>query len=293
MKKISIKHPVIIIIITGLCFLLLCASFFVWLSFQPYRNFTFQMLSWDVVETPGKDRFYYPKEWSLKEGECGYAFFDENGELLMFQIKEDNTGNYHNDYIAESKFDFDGFYMPEEITEVKVLQGDKEFTKRGIIFISNDGNGTREFIVWSDQVSDELLEKFIMSYQFYYSDTPVTNGGCIVENAVIDYGVSTIHSKEDLEAAVEWIKRELKETTSEEIELVALQYAGDEISEENLAYCQYLSDDDGPETISCAVFWATFEMMDSDDNPVQEDWVWYLVKDESGQWWTVNSEPNP
>ena len=131
-----------------------------------------------------------------------------------------------------------------------------------------------------------ILLSILMVLLIFASCSPLPSGK--VENAVIDYGVSSVYSAEDLEIAVESIKAKIK--TWHNCELLTLQYAGDKISEENLSYCQSLSK--GKNGISCAVFVSSFKTDKSaggfNANTIYENWMWYLVKDKSGQWAIVS-----
>ena len=147
-----------------------------WVPKNPYRTRNLNTYyTWDFVTTEAVDRIWFPENWEVKEGEYGFAFFDENGELMMFQYQKDFVwNNLYNDCI-------DGLIMipPDEHATCDELYGSRaelythtltqdgvEITKRGFRLISAEDN--LHFIIWSDTLSQEFLDEFLNSYQYNY-----------------------------------------------------------------------------------------------------------------------------
>ena len=106
----------------------------------------------------------------------------------------------------------------------------------------------------------------------------------------IDYGDSTLYSKEDMAAAITEIRKEFD--TWEGCELHSITYGSDAAcSEENIAWMNELeAANDAQEAFSqCILFKSDFHSPKNGGgawNADQEytDWQWWLARSENGQW---------
>lgn len=99
---------------------------------------------------------------------------------------------------------------------------------------------------------------------------------------------SDIYSQEDLDAAQAAIMNVINNEWEVKVEWVELAYAGDEVSAENLEYCQDLN----PEVSACVVFTSNFHIPEQDvqmaggfePNADINGWSWILGKNAAGEW---------
>lgn len=106
----------------------------------------------------------------------------------------------------------------------------------------------------------------------------------------IDYGNSTLYTKEDMAAAITEIRKEFD--TWEGCELHSITYGSDAAcSEENIAWMNELeAANDAQEAFSqCILFKSDFHSPKNGGgawNADQEytDWQWWLARSENGQW---------
>lgn len=106
----------------------------------------------------------------------------------------------------------------------------------------------------------------------------------------IDYGTSSIYSKEDMDAAIKIIMKEFE--AFEGCELHSLSYTSDEESNtaENIAWMNQCKAKDDPEVFTqCIAFNSSFHSPKTDSgawNPDEEytDWSWWLARSDGGEW---------
>lgn len=101
----------------------------------------------------------------------------------------------------------------------------------------------------------------------------------------IDYGNSDIYSREDMDTAVELIKRRVDSWKG--CKLYSVCYTDDGLSERELAYCNQIAEDKVVYT-ECMVFRASFRSpilggYSWNANYVY-DWTWYLARTENSDW---------
>lgn len=102
----------------------------------------------------------------------------------------------------------------------------------------------------------------------------------------IDYGSSTLYSREDMDAAVALIRTEFG--TWEGCELHSLRYASDECcSEENLAWMNSLREGEG--FTRCIEFLSDFHSPKKGGGAWEpdfeyKDWQWWLARTDGGEW---------
>lgn len=106
----------------------------------------------------------------------------------------------------------------------------------------------------------------------------------------IDYGTSSIYSKEDMDAAIKIIMKEFE--AFEGCKLHSLSYTSDEEcnTAENIAWMNQCKAKDDPEVFTqCIVFNSSFHSPKTDSgawNPDEEytDWSWWLARSDGGEW---------
>ena len=106
----------------------------------------------------------------------------------------------------------------------------------------------------------------------------------------IDYGTSSIYSKEDMDAAIKIIMKEFE--AFEGCELHSLSYTSDEEcnTAENIAWINQCKAKDDPEVFTqCIAFNSSFHSPKTDSgawNPDEEytDWSWWLARSDGGEW---------
>ena len=99
---------------------------------------------------------------------------------------------------------------------------------------------------------------------------------------------SQTYSEEDLVVAEAAIRNVIDNEWNVKVEAVELAYAGDEVSANNLEYCQSLN----PEISECAVFTSSFHIPEQDTvmagafepNTDINWWSWTLGKNAAGEW---------
>ena len=99
---------------------------------------------------------------------------------------------------------------------------------------------------------------------------------------------SQIYTDEELTAAKDAIMNVINNEWEVKVESVELAYAGDEVSANNLEYCQSLN----PEIAECAVFTSSFHIPEQDavmagafePNADINGWSWTLGKNAAGEW---------
>ena len=111
-----------------------------------------------------------------------------------------------------------------------------------------------------------------------------SNGGD-VSKVQIDYGQSSIYSREDMDSAIQKIKEEFK--TWKGAKLLSVSYTDDKRAEEELSYCNELKD--GADFSECIVFESVFHSPKKDSgawNPDQDytGWQWYLARSRKEDW---------
>ena len=102
-----------------------------------------------------------------------------------------------------------------------------------------------------------------------------------------NHPISQLYSEENLAAAQVAIEDSVNEWEVA-IESLEISYAGDEVSNENLEYCQSLN----PEATECAVFTSSFHIPEQDvemagafePNADITGYSWYLGKNAAGEW---------
>lgn len=108
-----------------------------------------------------------------------------------------------------------------------------------------------------------------------------------VSNAKIDYGSSSLYSKEDMDSAIKRIKKEFAKWDG--CELHSISYSSDEeCNTENIAWLNDLADRPTNYT-QCIMFKSDFHSpKQSEDawNPDYEykDWEWWLARTDNGNW---------
>jgi len=110
-------------------------------------------------------------------------------------------------------------------------------------------------------------------------------GKAKMNNVSVDYGKSEIYSQEEMDSAVELIKKEF--SAWDGCKLHSISYRGDEYSKNNVDYCNELEKDAGYD--ECIVFESSFHSpKDGGDawNPDEEyaGWDWYLARKSNGSW---------
>lgn len=115
-------------------------------------------------------------------------------------------------------------------------------------------------------------------------------GNKTVSEANIDYGTSSIYTEEDMNAAIELIKREFK--TWDGCELHSIAYSSDdECNKSNIAWMNDLeAANDAKETFTqCIMFQSSFHSPKEASGGLNADeeytgWQWWLARSERGQW---------
>lgn len=106
----------------------------------------------------------------------------------------------------------------------------------------------------------------------------------------IDYGTSSIYTKEDMNAAIELIKQEFNRWDG--CELHSISYSDDEAcSESNIAWMNELEEaNDTKETFTqCIMFESDFHSPKKGGgawiaDKEYTDWQWWLARTDGGQW---------
>ncbi|MBR2716097.1 MAG: hypothetical protein IKB73_07840 [Ruminococcus sp.] len=102
----------------------------------------------------------------------------------------------------------------------------------------------------------------------------------------LDYGESQIYTNEDIKAAAKKVVGEFKSFSG--CVLYSLEYAGDEICEEELSYVNSLREDGVKEFSECLVFNSEFRSpINGGDAWEPNDiytWSWHLGREKDGEW---------
>ncbi len=110
------------------------------------------------------------------------------------------------------------------------------------------------------------------------------NGGD-VNNVSIDYGKSEIYSQQDMDSAIEVIKKEF--ATWDGCDLNEISYLGDDIAKDSIDYCNQLKQDAAFD--ECIVFESSFHSPKNGGDAWEPDeentgFSWYLARKENGAW---------
>jgi len=114
--------------------------------------------------------------------------------------------------------------------------------------------------------------------------------GEIIYNTVEEEVVEEValYTQEDLAAATDTINNVVNNEWTVTVEWFTVSYAGDEVSRENLSYCQSLNAD----VEECAVFTSSFHIPEQETemaggfepNTDMNDYSWYLGRTAGGEW---------
>ncbi len=104
------------------------------------------------------------------------------------------------------------------------------------------------------------------------------------KNYTLDYGSSEMYSKKDIESAAEVVLKEF--CTFNGCVLYSLEYAGDDVCEEELSYVNELNDNES--YVDCLVFYSEFRSPVNGGGAWSANeiytWSWYLGREEDGKW---------
>ena len=116
------------------------------------------------------------------------------------------------------------------------------------------------------------------------------HAGEIIYNTVDEEVVeeAALYTQEDLAAAINIINNVVNSEWTVTVENFEATYAGDEVSRENLSYCQSLNAD----VTECAVFTSSFHIPEQETemagwfepNTDMNDYSWYLGRTTGGEW---------
>ena len=131
-----------------------------------------------------------------------------------------------------------------------------------------------------------LLTMFCLMMLFLF----VGCGKGNVSKVKVDYGTSSIYSKEDMDAAIEVIKKQF--STFEGCELHNLSYKSDEESNnaDNIAWMNDLEkgDHDKEVFVQCIAFDSSFRSPKKGGGAWEANeeykWSWWLARSEGGKW---------
>ena len=127
-----------------------------------------------------------------------------------------------------------------------------------------------------------LLTMFCLMMLFLF----VGCGKGNVSKVKVDYGTSSIYSKEDMDAAIEVIKKQF--STFEGCELHNLSYKSDEESNnaDNIAWMNDLEkgDHDKEVFVQCIAFDSSFR------SPIKGGGAWNANEEYTWSWWLARSE---
>jgi len=125
----------------------------------------------------------------------------------------------------------------------------------------------------------------IISVILIFSSCSLLESKGDVSNVKIVYGKSELFSKQDMDAAIEAIFEKFEEWDG--CTLYTVTYMGDEVSKDNLNYCNDLYE--SAVLDECIVFESSFHTGYSGDlgfntNQDYDGWTWYLARKNVGQW---------
>lgn len=119
---------------------------------------------------------------------------------------------------------------------------------------------------------------------FLLSFTACTGHQTDFKNVKINYETSETHTKEDIDNAANAVFNVFSQFS--DAELNSLTYSGDEISSNNIDYCQELLKD--KKIVDCIVFKSNFKTSKwakpAWEPNTEYDWDWYVAKDSNGNW---------
>ncbi len=106
-----------------------------------------------------------------------------------------------------------------------------------------------------------------------------------VKNVSVDYGKSEIYFSQDMDSAIDAIKKEFSSWRG--CELHSITFAGDDICKKNVDYCNELKKDAGYD--ECIVFTSSFHSPKNKSEGLTPDeeytgWSWYLARKDDGAW---------
>ena len=115
-------------------------------------------------------------------------------------------------------------------------------------------------------------------------------GNSAIDKVQIDYGTSSIYTEEDMNAAIEVIKKQF--SSFEDCELHSLSYSSDDDcnTTNNIAWMNDLekSNDNGQVFTQCIMFNSSFRSPKNGGGawePNEEyTWSWWLARSEDGEW---------
>lgn len=121
----------------------------------------------------------------------------------------------------------------------------------------------------------------------------VSCGRTNMSKVKIDYGTSSIYSKEDMDSAIDLIKNEFSEW--EGCELHSISYSSDEeCNEENIAWMNDLANWQTPDSAftQCIMFYSDFHSPKHgggawNANREYTDWQWWLARMDNGRWYLL------
>lgn len=104
------------------------------------------------------------------------------------------------------------------------------------------------------------------------------------KDVTINYETSNTHTKEDIDNAKNAVFDQFSQFS--DAELNSLTYSGDEISKDNINYCQELIED--KKIVDCIVFKSNFKTSKwakpAWEPNTEYNWDWYVAKDSNGNW---------
>lgn len=136
-----------------------------------------------------------------------------------------------------------------------------------------------------DPIYDESVPTYV-SFELFGKEVFGFEMKNRMAGADINLGKSDVYLEEDLQYAADIIINVIGGWSSVE-QVYDITYCGDELSEDNLDYCNMLRDNNYTQ---CAVFTSDFFTSDSaendgfNSNSRYDDWMWYLAKTDDGEW---------
>ena len=112
-----------------------------------------------------------------------------------------------------------------------------------------------------------------------------------ISKVKIDYGTSSIYSKEDMDSAIDVIKKQFSSFEFEGCELHSLSYISDEEcnNADNIEWMNDLRTDDDKEVFTqCIAFDSSFRSPKKGGGAWEANeeytWSWWLARNEGGEW---------
>ena len=107
------------------------------------------------------------------------------------------------------------------------------------------------------------------------------SGSGKISNVSVDYEESEIYSQQDINSAIDVIKKEL--SSFEGCELYLITYLGDDVCKDNINHCSELQE--GADFNECIVFKSSFHSPQKGWGGWEPDseygWNWYLARKDS------------